>query len=76
MYAFWQTNWRKAWEIGCMTIKEKEKYARDLGQRKRERESQQLKEALDDFGKAINPPTVYCNSFDNGYGYSTTCKQY
>ena len=73
---YWQYNWRKAWEIGCLTIKEKEKYARELGQRKRERESQQLKEALDDFGKAINPPTVYCDSFDNGYGFSTTCKQY
>ena len=59
-----------------MTDKEHESYWRAAKRRKREKDSQLLKEALNDFGKAINPPTVYCNSFDTGYGYNTTCKQY
>ena len=72
----WNRKGRKLYEIGCMTAKEYEAYARAFNQRKNERERQQLKEALNDFGKAINPPTVYCDSFDYGSGISTTCKQY
>ena len=74
----WQTYGfrKKVEELGCMTDKEHEAYWRTAKQRKREKESQALKEAFNDLGNAINPPTVYCDSFDNGYGYSTTCKQY
>lgn len=74
----WQTYGfrRKLEELGCMTDKEHEAYWRTAKRRKREKDSQLLKEAFNDLGNAINPPNVYCNSFDNGYGYSTTCKQY
>ena len=63
-------------ENWLLTIKEKEKYIRDLGQRKREKESQQLKDAHYDFGKALNPPIFYCDSFDYGSGVKTKCTKY
>jgi len=74
----WQTyGFRKRLEeLGCMTDKEHEAYWRTAKQRKREKDSQALKEALDGFGKAINPPTVYCDSFDYGSGISTKCTKY
>ena len=72
----WNKKWRSLYEIGCMTDKEYEAYVRAFNQRKNDRERQQLKEALNDLGDAINPPTVHCNSFDTGYGYNTTCRQY
>ncbi len=74
----WQTYGfrKKLEELGCMTEKEHEAYWRTAKQRKREKDSQALKEGLEDLGNAINPPTVYCDSFDYGTGISTTCQQY
>ena len=75
---YWQYNWRKAWEIGCMTLKEKEAYSRYLGEKKRDIQRQQWKETVKDLEYVINPSrpsTIYCNSYDTGYGFSTTCNQ-
>ena len=74
----WQTYGfrKKIEELGCMTEKEHEAYWRTAKQRNREKESRAIKEALDGLGKAINPPTIYCDSYGNEYGYNTTCTQY
>jgi len=74
----WQTYGfrKKLEELGCMTEKEHEAYWRTAKRRNREKESQAIKEALDGLGKAINPPTIYCDSYGNEYGYNTTCTQY
>tara|TARA_A100000172_G_scaffold80931_2_gene71957 strand:+ start:19 stop:849 length:831 start_codon:yes stop_codon:yes gene_type:complete len=71
---------KKIEELGCMTDKEHEAYWRTASGRGGSGSSggnlKKLGESLKDFGEALNPPTVYCDSFDYGSGISTKCTKY
>ena len=72
----WEYDWRSVWEVGCMSSNERDNYARELMQRKRQKANRMFQDSLKNFSNTINPPTTRCSTYGSGSSFNTTCKQY
>ena len=73
---YWQYDFSGVWEIGCMSIKEYESYARDFNRNRRQNANRIFQDSLKNFSNTINPPTTRCSTYGSGSSLNTTCKQY
>ena len=72
----WEYDWSSVWEVGCMSTNERDNYARELMQRKRQKANRMFQDSLKNFSNTINPPTTRCSTYGSGSSFNTTCKQY